>query len=161
MPVPTSAVRGPLADARLAALGVSADEPRDAVLVGYTAAASCTEHDPRTLAGTLAWGKTIGHLRDLMKPRGWRADSASNYETVVHPSNGHAIAVAGGTAETGRADGAPPRTRTPKGPATSRAVDRNAQMSLGEGTSVFSGTAEPVDDEERVTWLLLHYYDRD
>src|SRR4051794_33047727 len=117
MAIPSSAISGPLADARLVALGLSASEVHEAMLVGYTAAAGCTEHDPRSLPGTLAWGKAIGHLRDVTKPRGWKADRESNYETAVHPSNSHAIAVAAGTADTGR-ENAHPRTRTPKGPAT-------------------------------------------
>jgi hypothetical protein len=161
MAIPSSAVDGPVANVRMEQLGVKAEELREAMQIGYAAAAGCTEHDPRSLPGTLAWGKGMGHLRDLTKPRGWTADSASNYETTVHPSNTHGVAIAAGTAETGRTDGLAPRTKTPKGPATSRAVARNAQLSLAQGTDAFRGTGEPVEDKDRKTWILLHYYDKD
>ena len=161
MAIPSSAVDGAIAHVRLEQLALTVEELREAMQVGYTAAAGCTEHDPRSLAGTLAWGKGIGHLRDLTKLRGWTSDRTANYETTVHPSNSHAVAIAAGTAETGRTDGLPPHTKTPKGPATSRAVARNAQLSLGQGTDVFRGTGEPVDDEDRETWVLLHHFDKD
>ena len=161
MAIPSSAVDGPVANVRMEQLGLKPEELREAMQIGYAAAAGCTEHDPRSLPGTLAWGKGMGHLRDLTKPRGWTADSTSNYETTVHPSNTHGVAIAAGTAETGRADGLAPRTKTPKGPATSRAVARNAQLSLAQGTDAFRGTGEPVEDKDRKTWILLHYYDKD
>jgi hypothetical protein len=160
VPIPSSALAGLPGDNRLRQLDLSADELREAIHVGYTAASTCTAHDPLSLPGTLAWGKGIGHVRDLTAPRDWKADRDSNYETAVHPSNSHAVALAAGTPDTGREDGLP-RTKTPKGPATGRAVKRNAQLPLGHETDVFAGTGEPVDDSARETWLLLHYYDKD
>ncbi len=48
---------------------------------------------------------------------------------------------------------------------TQRMVARNnRQLSLGEGNDLFAGTGEPVvevEDAKRVTWLLLHCYDRE
>ena len=79
----------------------------------------------------------------------------------MHPTNSHAVAISSGTSQTGIANGPPPRTKTPKGPATSRAVKRNAQLSLGQGTGVFAGTGAEVDDKDRETWILLHYFDVD
>jgi hypothetical protein len=161
MAVPSTVTTGPIASLRLEQLDLSAEELREVVMIGYTAAAGCTEHDPRSLPGILAWGKGIGHLRDLTKPRGWKANRTSNYETAVHPTNSHAVALAAGTSQTGRSDGLPPRTKRPKGPATDRVVRQNAQLRLGDGTDVFAGTGVDVDDAERETWLLLHYFDRD
>jgi hypothetical protein len=161
MTIPVSAVEGPEAQRRLRQLGLNSRELQETMLAGYTAAASCTDHDPRSLPGTLAWGRAVGHLRDLTKLRGWAADRSSNYETAVHPSNAHCVAVAAGTRETGRST-CVPRTRTPKGPATSRVVTRNAQLSLGHGSDVFAGEGvAQVEDENRETWLLLHFYDRE
>lgn len=161
MSIPSSVLTGPMADLRLQQLGLTAAELYECMFTGYSAAATCTDHDPRSLPGTLAWAKGIGHLRDVLKPRGWKADRASNYETAMHPTNAHAVAISSGTSQTGIADGPPPRTKTPKGPATSRAVKRNAQLSLGQGTGVFAGAAAEVDDEDRETWILLHYFDTD
>ncbi len=72
------------------------------------------------------------------------------------------MAIAAGTSQTGIADGVPPRTRTPKGRATSRAVKRNAQLQLGHGTAVFAGAGVvEAEDQNRETWILLHYFDVD
>ncbi len=96
-----------------------------------------------------------------MVSRGWTADRTANYEQGVHPSNAHAVALAAGTSQTG-VEGQPPKTRTPKGRATSDAVRRNAQLVLGAGTDAFAGTgAQTTADKDRETWLLLHYYDKD
>jgi len=77
-------------------------------------------------------------------------------------SNAVCVAVNAGSADTGRTD-ALLKTRNPKGEMTKRMVARNnRQLSLGSGNSEFAGTGEPaISDEKRVTWLLLHYYDRD
>ncbi len=161
MAIPSTAISGQPAHDRLRRLGLTADELRDPVQMGYTHAAACTNHDPLSLPGTIAWGKATGHLRDIKKPQGWRADRESNFETTVHPTNSHCIAFAAGTSGTGRDDEWPPTTKTPRGPATGRAVRRNRQLSLGAGTDVFAGTGERFEDYERETWLLLHYFDRE
>lgn len=160
----TTTFAGDSADARLQQYGLNIELLHAPLLLGYEAAASCTPHEPRSLPGTLVWGRAVGRLRDDLVPRGWRADSKANFETIVHPDNRHGIAVVAGTSQTGSgAGGAAPRTRTPKGPATSRAVRVNAQLSLEEmGVAVFPGTGVPlVADEDRETLLLLHYFDPD
>lgn len=158
MSIPSTAITGFAADLRIQQLDLATAELHQCMFAGYSAAATCTDHEPRSLPGTMAWGKSIGHLRDVLKPRKWTADRAANYETAVHPSNSHAIAICAGTSQTGIADSAAPRTKTPKGPATSRAVRRNAQMSLALGPAVMG--VERVADKHRETWILLHYFDR-
>lgn len=159
MTVPSVAISGPHAEIRLHDLGLTVADIHEAIDAGYSAAASCTDNDPRSLPGVLAWGKGTGSLRDCLASRGWTPDRTVNYERVVHPSNSHAIALASATSQAG-IDGPPPRTRTPKGRATSHAVRQNAQLTLGLGTSVFAGTgAQTTTDADRETWLLLHYYD--
>jgi hypothetical protein len=159
--IPLTAIEGSEAVSRLNLLDLSTSELQESVLVGYTAAANCTDHEPRTFVGMMPWGRGVGHLRDLTVPRGWRADRSGNYETAAHPSNSHCVAVCSGSVGTGRLKGMP-RTRNPKGEMTARMVDRNKQLSLGHGTDVFAGTGEAViEDKSRETWLLLHYYDRE
>lgn len=157
MTIPSSALPEPEGLSRLAALELSAEILREALRIAYGYAAECTAHDPRSLPGILAWGKGTGYLRDALKPQGWAANSDSNFETIVHPDNTHAVALAAGTAQTGRRD-ATPRTKTPKGPATRTAVARNQQMSFAGLDPAFGVT--PVADGRRVTWLLLHFHDR-
>lgn len=161
MTIPLSAIEGQNATARLLDLDLTAAELQQVVLVGYTAAADCTDHEPRTFVGMMPWGRGLGHLRDLTAPRGWRADRIDNYETAAHASNSHCVAICSGSPDTGHVRGMP-RSRNPKGKMTQRMVERNAQLSLGHGNDVFAGTGEPVvEDEDRETWLLLHYYDRE
>ena len=161
MTIPLSAIEGQDATSRLLELDLTASELQQVVLVGYTAAADCTDHEPRTFVGMMPWGRGLGHLRDLTAPRGWRADRIDNYETAAHPSNSHCVAISSGSPDTGRVKGMP-RTRNPKGKMTRRMVERNRQLQLGQGTDVFADTGEPViEDEDRETWLLLHYYDRE
>jgi hypothetical protein len=160
--IPTTVLTGAAAALRLGQLGIAAAELLAVLETGYGHAAGCTDHDPRSLPGTLVWGKGIGHLRDLKRPEGWRAERNSNYETAVHASGSHQIALASGTSQTGVEHGPPPRTRTPKGPATSRAVKRNRQLTLGLGTNIFTGPGvEGFAVQDRATYLLLHYYDVD
>jgi hypothetical protein len=163
MTIPTTVLAHHLVPNRLAELGLSTAVLHEALRIGYGHAAGCTEHEPHSLPGTLVWGKGIAHLRDEMKvSAGWRPDSTSNYETVVHPSGTHGVALALGTSQTGRRNGHPPRTKTPKGPATMRVVEVNRQLSLAslaDDQSAF-GT-DPADAAPtRETWLLLHFYDR-
>ncbi|HUA03829.1 MAG TPA: hypothetical protein VMB27_08005 [Solirubrobacteraceae bacterium] len=161
MTIPLSAIEGQDATSRLLQLDLTAAELQQVVLLGYTAAADCTDHEPRTFVGMMPWGRGLGHLRDLTAPRGWRADRIDNYETAAHPSNSHCVAISSGSPDTGRVEGMP-RTRNQKGKMTKRMVERNRQLSLGQGTDVFASTGEPViEDEDRETWLLLHYYDRE
>lgn len=155
MSVPFVAIEGEPARSRLQQLDLRVEELREAVEVGYACAADCTDHDPLSLPGIMAWGKTLGHLRDLTCLRGWTADRDANYETTAHPTNSHRVAVTAANPDTGRPD-ATPRTRTPKGPATSRAVRRNAQLQI-------VGLVTPAlpEDGDRELWMLLHYFDRD
>jgi hypothetical protein len=161
LPSTSSAITGSRATIRLGRLDLTEAELQTAVRVAYTFAAQTTKHDPPGLAGTMVWGRGIGHLRDLTKPRGWTVGNAWNFETTVHPSKSHAVAVASGTSQTGHAGGVAPRTKTPKGEAMKRAVNHNVQLPGLQETDVFANPErETVPPELRETWLLLHYFDR-
>ena len=138
---------------RLAELGLRRDDLVGALQLGLDAAASCTPHDPPNTAGFLQWARTVSGLRDTLVPRGWKADSARNYPTVVSPDGSVALAVAAGDYNTGLSGGRP-ATRSPKGPATKDAVALN-QMSFAEIERSFVD----ITIVPRSTWLLLHYHD--
>jgi hypothetical protein len=160
--IPLTAITGDAVAARLLELDLLASELQQSAKAGYTAAANCTDHEPRIYKGMTPWAIGLAHLRDLTSVRGWRVDRAYGYETAAHPSNAHAIALSAGSPDTGRAN-ATPRTRNPKGEITKQIVARNnRQLSLGAGNNEFAGTGEPeIPDAKRVTWFLLHYYDLD
>ncbi len=161
MTIPRTAITGDAAIMRLHEFDLVEAELEQSVKVGYTAAANCTDHEPLIYKGMTPWAIGLAHLRDLVTARGWKVDRARGYETAAHPSNAMCVALSAGSADTGRTD-AIPKTRNPKGEMTKRMVARNSrQLSLGSGNSEFAGAGEPtVADEQRVTWLLLHYYDR-
>lgn len=147
-------------DDRLAELGLTADILRESLEEGWRVAADCTRHDPPSLPGIIVWGKTIRHLRDRLVPAGWRSNNTMNYATVISPDGKTALGVAAGDERTGR-KGLPPCTRSPKGPATRRALDRN-QLTLSDFADYFpKPTRRLVTGLQRRTWLLLHYVDED
>ncbi len=137
---------------RLAGLDLGEADLVRAVQDAFAEAFDCTTHDPPSMAGFIAWGKTVRYLRDRLVPRGWTPANDRNYSTVVHPTGSIAIAVASGDANTGVASRVP-STQYEKGPATTDAVLTN-QMTLGDLVPSF-----PVHPSATQTWLLLHHFD--
>lgn len=149
-----SATPAHLVPVRLNGLGVTQAILGQALDAGQHAAAGCTGHHPINYPGILAWGEAVRELRDQLIPLGWASSDTRGFPTVIHPSGKHQIAIAGGTADTGRPN-AIPRTRRPKGIVTELAVADNL-ISLDPTGAIFGVTyAEPVAQ----TWFLLHYAD--
>lgn len=160
MTIPSVVLQGFDAEQRLYDLGLRADRLRGALEYGYGYAATCTRHNPLTLPGTMAWGFTIGALRDDLVNDGWTVGRERNLETVVHPSGSHGVLVASGNSHAGNPDGEL-RTRYRKGDATALVVTQNSQMALGamasnEADARLLSDASP---QGRQTWLLLHRLD--
>lgn len=135
------------------------DVPREAVRVGYELVLKCTENDVSGMAGYLAWGMPLRHLRDPLVQAGWKVDRTGNFETVRSPDGKIAITSVRGDEKTGT-EGMP-STATDKGPRTKKAVVVNrAQLSfdpkvIGEASKV------AVLHKDAVTWFLLHHYDEE
>jgi hypothetical protein len=159
MTIPSIVLDGFDAERRLHELGLVAAEPRDALLNGYGYAASCTSNNPLTLPGTMAWGFSLGTLRDILAARAWKVGRLNNFETVIHPSRSHAVAVTSGNARAGDRT-ATPRTRYRKGEAMQLAISGNTQMSLAAESVHAAFVPDEADPRRMHTWLLLHYYDR-
>ena len=118
---------------------------------GRAYAAECTSHDPPYLKGLLASGKVTRGLRDQLVPQEWTLDNDMNYPLTVHPEHRMAIAVAAGDERTGLPSSIPPKTRSPKGPATERAINVN-QLSFADMDPTW---------QRRPTWILLYNFDTD
>lgn len=147
-------------DDRLAELGLTMDILRESLEEGWRVAADCTKHDPPNLPGIIVWGKTIRHLRDRLVPEGWRSSNTMNYATVISPDRITALGVAAGDECTGRLE-MTPSTRSPKGPATRRALDGN-QLTFSDYADHFPRPSRRlVKGVHRQTWLLLHYVDEE
>ena len=141
---------------RLDELGLKREDLLEAVHFGSIYAAECTRHDPRSLAGTLLWGKTVRHLRDQLIPAGWNVSDKRNFPLTVHPSGRWAIGVASGDEHTGIPDETP-STRYDRGPATRQVVNTN-QLSFAAVSADFAKLEVGVIKQ---TWFLLHYRDDD
>lgn len=135
---------------RLKDMGLSIEILQDAVAMGESARASCTENDPAIVPGLLAWARTVRGLRELLKPEGWCGSRAGGLETVVSPDGKLAIAVATGDESTGFC-GSTPKTKYPRGPSTEAAIEQN-QLPFFEEPEKRVAELTPSD---RVTWLLL------
>lgn len=160
MTIPSVVRQGIEATERLGELDLRSDQLRAALEHGYGYAASCTSHNPVTLPGTMAWGFTIGALRDGLVNDGWSVGRHHGLETVIHPSRSHGILVTSANSHAGD-PGGQLRTRYRKGDATALVVSHNAQMTLGALASSQADAAmlgEP-DGQPGQTWLLLHCLD--
>lgn len=148
---------GPLATSALTSLGLSPQILLESVELGLRHAFGCTAHDPPSLPGNIAWGKTVRALRDRLVPAKWTINNANNYATVINPAGTDAIAVAAGNAGTGRADHRV-ATRTSKGPVTRLRANEN-QFSLFELVAQQFPSPRALPGTGLRTWLLLHHVD--
>lgn len=136
---------------RLYSLGITAELLVDAVSDGQIARDTCTANDPATLAGLLAWGRTVRGLRERLIPLGWTRGNSRGLETAIHPSGEFAIAVATGDEATG-IEAQSPKSRHPKGSSMASAVNRNQKL-LWEDVIEREVAIAPATNCE--TWVLL------
>lgn len=138
--------------ARLAELGLMADELRDSVTSAYSIASGLTSNHPRLAQPFNIWSEMVAALRDAKAKDRWVKKYDRGYETICDPGGICQVAVSSGNSDTGIEGGRGPRTKGGKGPATRDAVNRN-QLS-------FPGMENRDPDETVVpTWLLMHTYD--
>jgi hypothetical protein len=139
---------------RLYDLGLTEEPIMRACQAGLLASLACTENHPVIFSATSAWAEVTCKLREEYIPLGWVRLNETGQELVVNPDHTLAIVVASGDHQTGRKDGAPPRTTCPKGPQTIAAVAENKQLFLfAEMQPRMSSPSDAII--RRVTWLLL------
>ena len=141
-------------DNQLAKLGLTSEQIKQAILQGQAARNNSTPHHPANAGGTMAFFEVVRSLRDMLIPKGWKAQSVRNLSMTVNPKVNISITVSGGSTETGIAEGYP-TTRNPKGQQTKVYVSHNQ-------ADLFDDMVSPVNLDEDVhsqTWMLLYYYD--
>jgi len=140
-------------DTRLAELGLTEKILHKAITQGLLARSETTPNHPPLYAGFVTWGDTVRALREELIPQQWSRSNENNYSRVFNPSNTMSIAVATGDENTGTA--VTPMTKSPKGTATTQAVESNAaQCSFdGEGFDKIDFTNDDSSDVK--TWLLM------
>lgn len=145
---------GVAVDRRLAQLGVARERLGDALDAGDVAARQADRFSPVTAAGTLRWHETVRMLRQGLVADGWELSDTRGSPRAISPTGNIAVVPVSGTADTGRADGAP-RTARPRGPASSRAVQINGQLEFDLAALLPDMAAETTDTVQ--TWFLLYY----
>lgn len=141
---------------RLAELGLTEQNLRDAVMRGQLAWAACNPFHPRIYPPLVGWAETVAALREDLAAAGWEPSDEHNYSVAIDPAGQLAIAVATGNEYTGLVHSSP-STKASKGKHTVSAILVNqAQLTLFE-----TEQARPSAEEapERTTWLLLMYRD--
>ena len=141
--------------ARLEALGVYEASLREAINQGHLQRARLTPNHPRIFPGLEMWGWCVAGLRDQLRPLGWVAHVASNYESTVNDVLDLAIAVASGDEATGIAH-SHPSNRSKKGRNTIDAVEANRQGDLFVELLPERLITPPSNHD---TWILLHHTD--
>lgn len=141
--------------ARLEELGVSEASLREAINQGHLQRARLTPNHPRIFPGLEMWGWCVAGLRDQLRPLGWVAHVAGNYESTVNNALDLAIAVASGDEATGIAH-SHPSNRSKKGKNTVEAVEGNRQEDM-----FFELLPEKITtaSSNHDTWILLHHTD--
>lgn len=142
---------------RLQQLGLKVPDLLDAVRAAQHGRAACTELDPPIYSALSLWAHGVRRLRQRLLPLKWSMSNEGGYCTVVSPDAAHAIAVASGDVNTGKAY-ASPTTLSAKGPRTQDAISAN-QLSLD--LRLPDASEVDVAEEQCETWLLLIYVDSD
>lgn len=143
------------ATSRLARLDLRAGQLVTAALRADAEAKLCTDLDPTNMEGMTRWGKLVRFLREELLVAGWDYDNSQNYCRTIHPSEGFAIVVSSGDANTG-VPGANPSTKYRKGETAVRAIEHNGQGAFELGEE-FDIDERPNDDKADVpVWYLLY-----
>ena len=141
-------------EAELVRLGLTQQVLLDALNDGDEARTMTTATDPPMFPGITFWAVTVRSLRSNLISEGWEKNDAGNYSVIVSPDEKHQIAVSSGTVATGVRTGNP-KTKNPKGPATSGAVRMNrAQCDLFAHSKGPLRLYAPVPTG-KMTWILL------
>ncbi len=146
-------------ETRLAELGLTEKILHAAISQGLLARSETTPNHPPLHAGFVTWSNTVRALRESLIPQQWDRNNDNNYSRVFNSSHTLAIAVATGDENTGSRYTSP-MTKSPKGAATTQAVEFNAAQFAFEGAG-FDKIEFTNDDHSDVkTWLLMFNIDK-
>lgn len=149
---------------RLEQLGWSANELFEVVDAMVSARNSCTDNDPTSAAGWMAWKEGTRRLRELGRPKGLEKFDADQIPWLLDRERGVRFAVSNTDDGTGLSAPRQPQNRNKKGPATDRAVATN-QGSFMDAL-VFGETVIPLSKAApqpgiTVSWYLCVYSEGD
>ena len=143
------------AQSRLVEFGLSLEVLQEAAEAGYLGLISCTDNDPPTTRGYMAWAHTLRRLREQLVPFGWKRDNSLNFPRTLSEKHKISIIVSTGDEGTGRSQ-LHPRTKSPKGHLTEQAVYLNSLQGTLKGFLPDEETKTlPISAYE--TWIFLFY----
>lgn len=142
-------------DRRLVTLGLTRSRLVSAMLSGDAGSSSSTALHPPGNQGYRRWADTVAELRMQYLPHDWLYSNALNYCTIYNPRTRVAVVVMAGDVNTGSRLG-PPRSRYPKGVATTRRLRINNRQ-----RSLFPDLRTPAEvvEQDCVTWVLVQKSD--
>lgn len=150
--------RHPEASSLLDRLGITRDELEAAVRLGeYGRDNTDNVLHPPSYPGTVAWADTLRGLAVILRPKGWtRCEVRGGLSVVMSPDGLDSIAVQTGDENTGNLN-ATPTTKYPRGEATVKVVEQNAQLAFGfEGVMPARARRIIVAGGFR-TWFFMRY----
>jgi hypothetical protein len=115
---------------RLDQLGWRRDQLLEIVGAMVAARNGCTENDPSSAPGWMAWKEGTRRLREIARPMGLEKDETGQIPSVIDLRRGLKFAVSNTDEGTGIEDRIP-QNRSRKGPATDRVVCDNQGSLLG------------------------------
>ncbi|MET8975977.1 hypothetical protein ABZX85_10175 [Streptomyces sp. NPDC004539] len=144
--------------ARLAALGTKPEYLYEALRAGEVARRSATPNHPANTAGTRAYQEHVRIIRDLHKRyEGWAPLTHHHLELACNPDRTIAFGVMVGDAATGEPS-LPSRNRYPRGAATSKVAEVNAQLELFPAPTRRGEVVLDADDAAGLqVWFLVSH----
>jgi len=144
---------------RLDELGWNRDQLLEVVGAMVSARNSCTENDPASAPGWMAWKEGTRRLREIARPMGMEKDDTDQIPSVVDERRGVKFAVSNTDDGTGLGDRIP-QNRSRKGPATDKVVcDNQGSLiaALEEGLRVVPISIARKQPGMIVGWYLCLY----
>lgn len=139
----------------LEALGLEADDLREAVRMADVLRGTFTPHHPNYYVGMAPQAEAVKVLSDLLVPKGWSRRDVQNSPRLVNLDGRVSIAIHSGDEGTGLPH-AVPRTRSAKGPVTKGAIQQNAiQVPLPMEVPLSFPPGRPLT--AMTTWFLLFF----
>ena len=146
-------------NARLKALGLTAEVLQHAAQRWYLTKISYTPNHPAFAIGIPAWMEAVVALREQLLPIGWRRSDENNHARVVHPDGSIAIGVMTGDGGTGVPE-AKVSNKVPKGIRTVGAISTNQyQFEMPQlELPVPDMLPQICNDRRPLTWILLLHH---
>lgn len=140
---------------RLDQLGWRSDQLLEVVGAMVAARNGCTENDPSSAPGWMAWKEGTRRLREIARPMGLEKDEADQIPSVIDVQRGLKFAVSNTDDGTG-VESRIPQNRSKKGPATDRVIYDNQGL-LFNATDIPANVV-PLSMARKQPGIIVSWY---